>query len=105
MTSQNKIVIEMQYFKGCPNSDEMIQRVRTACASFQDSIDYRESLVETPEEAQRIKFLGSPTVLINGSDLDNMPEPASGTLACRYYPNGLPEISTIENMIRSYLKK
>lgn len=105
MTVQDKITIEIQYFNGCPHSDEMIQRVRTACTKFEDSIDYRERLVETPEEAERIKFRGSPTVIINGSDLDNMPEPTFGSLACRYYPNGLPEVNKIENMIRSHLIK
>jgi hypothetical protein len=105
MTAQNRIVIEIQYFSGCPHSDEMIQRVRTACNKFEDSIDYQERLVETSEKAQRIKFRGSPTVIINGFDLENMPEPASGSLACRYYPNGLPQINTIETMIRNYLKK
>ena len=101
MTVQNKITIEIQYINGCPHSDEMIQRVKIACTSFKDKIDYEESLVETPEEVERIKFRGSPTVLNNGYDLDNLPEPTSSTLACRYYSNGLPEIKKIENVIRS----
>jgi protein-disulfide isomerase len=105
MTSPARVVIEIQFFRDCPNAYEMINRVKTACISFHKYIDYRERLVETSEMAQKLKFRGSPTVLINGTDLMNLEEPVSGTLACRYYPDGLPDIKTIENQIRRYIKK
>ena len=104
MTHRNKITVEIQYFSDCPNSQEMIRRVKAACQLYPGSVDYREILVESREEAQRIKFRGSPTVLINGNDLENMPEPDCGILACRYYPGGLPELKTIKNTIEMYLK-
>ena len=91
--------IEIQHFEGCPNSAEMIMRVKEAIKKFTDQINYKEILVETPEEAERVKFRGSPTVLVNGIDLENMPEPKAGNLACRYYKNGLPSIEEIKNFI------
>jgi hypothetical protein len=40
--------------------------------------------VETPEEAQRLKFIGSPTIRIDGADpFANGDEPFA--LACRIY--------------------
>lgn len=99
------IVIEVQHFEGCPNSAEMIARVKEAIKGFDNKINYNEILVETQEEARRIKFRGSPTVLINNIDLENLPESETGNLACRYYKNGLPSIIQIKEFITEQLKK
>ena len=72
---------------------------------FNARIEYKEILVETPEEAERVKFRGSPTVLINGIDLENMPEPKVGNLTCRYYKIGLPTVKQIKTFIFDQLKK
>jgi len=103
--NDKKVKIEVQHFEGCPNSKEMITRVKTAITEFGNNIEYKEILVETPEEAERVKFRGSPTVLINGIDLENMPEPKAGNLACRYYKNGLPSVEQIKTFIFDQLKK
>ena len=58
-------------------------------------------LVDTPEKAELHKFRGSPTVLINGIDLEGLPEPESGNLACRYYSNGIPSVESIINAIEN----
>ena len=97
--NDKKVKIEVQHFEGCPNSAEMIARVKAAIKEYDNQIDYKEIFVETTEEAERIKFRGSPTILINGIDLENMPEPQGGNLACRYYKNGLPSIEEIKNFI------
>ena len=95
--------IEIQHFEGCPNSTEMIMRVKEAIKEFTDQINYKETFVETTEEAERIKFRGSPTTLSNGIDLENMPEPKAGNLACRYYKNGLPTVEQIKAFISNQL--
>ena len=97
--AQNKITIEVQYINRCPNSYEMIKRVREAVNQLDIEINFRDVLVRTAEQAQRMKFRGSPTVLINGIDLENLPESDFGYLACRYYQNGLPTIESIKNSI------
>lgn len=94
-----KIIIEVQHFEGCPNSSEMIKRVKSVIKHLPLEIDYKEILVETPELSQEIKFRGSPTVLVNGIDLENLPEPLEGNLACRYYAKGLPTEEQIKNFI------
>jgi hypothetical protein len=96
---ERKALIEIQYFEGCPNSEEMVKRVLKIVKSLSIKTDYKVVLVETPELAQKIKFRGSPTVLVNGFDLENMPEPKEGNLACRYYRNGLPDEEQIKNFI------
>lgn len=89
------ITIEVQYFDGCPHSDKMIKRVKEAITKLSKKIEYKEVLVNSPDKAAQYKFRGSPTVLINGIDLEGLPEPDSGNLACRYYKNGIPSTEDI----------
>lgn len=100
MKSGEKTFIEIQYFNSCPNSDEMISRVGKAIKQLDMEIEYKEILIESAEEAQKVKFRGSPTLLINGIDLENLPEPEMGNMSCRYYRDGLPGIETIKNIIQ-----
>ena len=96
-----KIKIEVQYFNGCPNSDEMITRVREAISGKENEIEYEEILVEENELAEKLKFRGSPTVLINGEDLEGREELESASLNCRVYENGLPSVGEIRDKIFS----
>lgn len=63
-----KILLELQYFNGCPNSPEMIRRVKEAISGIEKDVSYKEVLVESNETAEELKFRGSPTLLINGKD-------------------------------------
>ena len=98
MTSK-KINVQVQHFVGCPNSGEMIERVKEAINQLQFEIEYEEILVDTPELSRQLNFCGSPTVLVNEIDLENLPEPQEANLACRYYRNGLPTVEGIKNFI------
>ena len=65
-----KVKITIQHFHGCPNSGRMIQNVLNAIRDLRDKVEYEEILVETNELAQKFKFRGSPTLLINGEDFE-----------------------------------
>lgn len=95
----NKIKIEVQYFRGCPNSEEVLNTVKKIIEKAEYKIDFEETLVESQEAAERYKFRGSPTVLINGKDLEDLPENPTPSLSCRYYQNGLPSTSDIEKVL------
>ena len=79
----------------------MIKRVKEAILGFEDIVEYNELLVETNELAEKVKFRGSPTVLINGKDIEGREEPESSALNCRVYENGLPTVEEIKNKIFS----
>ena len=96
---KDKIKIDIQHFRGCPNSGEMIKRVKEAILGFEDIVEYNELLVETNELAEEIKFRGSPTVLINGKDIEGREEPEAACLNCRVYEKGLPEVEEIRKRI------
>ncbi len=95
----DKIKIEIQHFHGCPNSPEMIHRVKEAIKGNEVTIEYNEVLIESNELAEKLKFRGSPTVLINGEDIEGREEPEAASLNCRVYENGLPEIEEIRKRI------
>jgi hypothetical protein len=62
--------IELLYFNGCPSYAELLPRLReiVAAEGINEEVVLRQ--VETPEEAERMRFLGSPTVRIDGEDID-----------------------------------
>ncbi|OGU13841.1 MAG: DUF2703 domain-containing protein [Ignavibacteria bacterium GWB2_35_12] len=96
----NKVDLIFQYFDGCPHAGTLRQNVKEAISGFEGIIDYKEELIDTQELAIKNKFRGSPTLLINGEDLENMPSPEHPALACRYYPNGIPSKEKIIERIK-----
>jgi glutaredoxin len=94
------IKIEVQYFNGCPNSEKVLEMVKGFVAKTKFKIDFKEILVETQEDAEKYKFRGSPTILINGKDVEGVEENKTPSLACRYYQNGLPTEESILKEIK-----
>ena len=77
--------VELLYFDGCPNWTVAEQRLGEALEALDRSdVVVERRRVETPEQAEELRFVGSPTILIDGTDPF-----ASGTeqvgLACRLY--------------------
>lgn len=77
--------VTVLYFDGCPNWERAHARVRTALRQIgapEHPVTLRR--VETEEQAQRLVFRGSPTVLLNGEDPFADPSAPVG-LSCRVY--------------------
>jgi len=62
--------VELLYFDGCPSYAELLPRLRELLASEGIDEDIELRRVESPDDAERERFLGSPTVRINGEDVD-----------------------------------
>lgn len=79
-------VIEVLYVEGCPNYTAtlaLVQRVRDALGI---DAEIRSTLVGDQAAAERTRFPGSPTVRVDGRDVEPGSEPpAEPTLACRLY--------------------
>ena len=90
--------ITLLYFDDCPNwrvADERLAEIAAERADF----TVTRHLVDTPEEAERVGFLGSPSILVDGVDV--FAEPGAGVgLSCRVYrtPDGLAGAPTIEQL-------
>lgn len=79
-------LVEILYFDGCPNHEAaraLVERV-----SSELGLEPELRLVNVPDEeaAQRLRFLGSPTVLVGGRDVDpEAGEREEYVLSCRVY--------------------
>ena len=94
--------IEVLYFKDCPNYLPAMDRVRTVLCQEGLSAEIFQIEVRSATVAKDLKFFGSPTIRVNGVDIDvNSRIVAETGFACRRYPGGLPS----EEMIRAALKE
>lgn len=97
------VEVKVQYFRGCPNSEEMLRRVKQAIEGLSE-VNYIEELVETEEIARQVGFRGSPTLLINGKDFEGLPIPPIAALSCRVYLKGLPKVEEIRSRVIEQIK-
>ena len=72
--------VAIQYFEGCPNW----QAVQAAVVKAAPDARVTLHLVETEADAHRLRFRGSPTILIDGVDPWADPDAPIG-LACRVF--------------------
>ena len=80
------VKVELLYFDDCPNYELLVPELRQLLA--REGIDGALELrrIESSEEAERERFLGSPTVRVEGVDVE--PGAAERTdfgLKCRLY--------------------
>ena len=84
--------VEVLYFDGCPNHEALLPHLRELLAATGVAADIELVAVEDPETADRKRFLGSPTVRIDGQDVEPGAD-ARGDfgLKCRLFatPDGL----------------
>lgn len=88
--------IEVLYFDGCPGYEALLPRLRAIAAERGADGDIELRAIETLDAAEEQRFLGSPTVRVDGRDVD----PGAGSrtdfgLKCRLYrsddgASGLP---------------
>jgi hypothetical protein len=81
--------IELLYFNGCPGYEALLPALRELLADewIEDEIELRR--VEMIEDAEGERFLGSPTVRIDGEDVDpGACEREDFGLKCRLYRSG-----------------
>ncbi|WP_028636523.1 DF family (seleno)protein [Nocardioides sp. URHA0032] len=87
--------VQLLYFDGCPNwivAEERLARVLRTLGRDDAAVEHLR--VETPEQAEELNFLGSPTIRIDGTDPFATGGESVG-LACRVYgtpdgPSGSP---------------
>jgi hypothetical protein len=90
--------ITLQYFDGCPNWTIAAERLATIARAHPDpTVTHRQ--VETFEDVEAIGFRGSPSILVNGTDVFPDPSAAVG-LACRIYvaPDGFAGAPTLDQL-------
>lgn len=104
--AHERLKIEILHIDACPNWEEAGRRTRIALAEAgtpDAAIEYR--LLSSPEDAARVPFAGSPTILING--VDAFPGGGRTTdLACRVYytDRGLAGLPTTDQLRTAFME-
>ena len=98
--------VRFLYSEDCPSHDEALHRLRKVMKEerIEDAVEVIQ--VETSEDAERLKFAGSPTILVNDRDIDPQTHPFYA-LTCRAYRLEDGRISPLpsELMIRAAFRK
>ena len=101
--------IEVLYIAGCPNHLEAVKIVREVVAQEGSKSAVDEVEVKDAATAQILRFLGSPSVRVNGVDVD----PGTGNssaygVSCRTYTShngaqGTPPRESVRSAVRRAL--
>jgi hypothetical protein len=82
--------VELLYWNGCPSHPEALALLEQILVEqgLDAEVEVRE--VRTDEEAEALRFPGSPTIRVDGRDIDPAGEDARPALNCRIYhlPDG-----------------
>ena len=85
--------VELLFWDGCPSHPQALADLRAAMSDLgldPDTVLVRE--VDTDQRAERERFVGSPTIRIDGRDVDpaGAGEPAGLTCRISRLPDGRP---------------
>jgi hypothetical protein len=81
--------VELLYWDGCPSHPEAQALLEQVLAERGLGVEIEVREVRTKEEARVLRFPGSPTIRIDGRDVDPIGAGARPALTCRIY--GLPD--------------
>jgi hypothetical protein len=98
--------VEVLYFHGCPTYGTATKTLRAVLAEEGLEAEVQLVAVNSDEEAERLRFPGSPTIRVDGEDLFPVAAREDWRLGCRVYatPHGLRGSPTAE-MLRDSLMK
>ena len=79
-------LVEVLTFEGCPHAEPALELVRRVIAESGGGATVRRVDVPDAETAAALRFLGSPTIRVNGRDIEpGVAERNQYTLSCRIY--------------------
>ena len=95
------VKIEVLYFGDCPNHLPTLERIHQVLREENCTAEVSEVLVSDVEAAHKVRFLGSPTVRVNGIDIEpGAKDRRDFGLMCRRYTNGMPSHELIREAVR-----
>ena len=82
--------IEFLYWEGCPSYPEARQLLGEVLADCGVDVEIEVREVTSQDEAEALGFPGSPTIRVDGRDVDPVGASARPALMCRIYrkPDG-----------------
>jgi hypothetical protein len=86
--ARESVRIEVLAFEGCPHAEAATQLAQAVAVRLGPGITVARVEVDTPERAAEVRFLGSPSIRVNGLDVERT-KTFTGALCCRTYDGGL----------------
>jgi hypothetical protein len=81
--------IEVLYVDGCPNVDSAVARAHAAIEAAGAAATVILVRVRNEDDARRLRFVGSPTVRVDGDDVEQAVVPCNDFgMQCRLYRVG-----------------
>jgi arsenate reductase len=81
--------VDVLVFDGCPHAEAAIRMAHAVAERLGPGIAVERVDVNTPEQAARLGFVGSPSIHVNGVDIEG--RSGAGRLSCRMYDEaGMP---------------
>jgi hypothetical protein len=78
--------VELLWWEGCPSTDRARRELRDALDDIGlAAIEVNETSIRTDKDAHVTSFVGSPTILIDGEDVDPPGADEPVGLSCRVY--------------------
>ena len=87
MGTDTTVRVEVLVFDGCPHAEAALHLAHAAAERLGPGITVERVDVDTPERAAELGFLGSPSIRVNGADIEGKTA-SSGRLCCRTYEGG-----------------
>ena len=81
------VAIDVLVFEGCPNAEPALDLAARVARRLAPDAVVRRIDVDTPERAAELGFLGSPSIRVDGVDLERRTT-EEGALCCRTYEDG-----------------
>jgi hypothetical protein len=100
------VTVEFLYWEGCPSYPEARELLEDVLQAEGADAEIRIREVTTREEAAALRFPGSPTIRIDGRDVDPIGAEEPPSLSCRIYrlPDGhvspIPSREQLEEALR-----
>lgn len=104
-------MIEYFFWEGCPSHEKALPLLREEMRELgipESELSVTEVL--TDEDAQRLQFIGSPTIRIDGEDVADTGDATYG-LDCRLYytragrPSPLPDRDDLKEALAAHARK
>lgn len=101
-----RCTVELLVVSGCPGTELAVARIREATEALGIETNLRFVIIDDEEQARAVRFVGSPTVRVDGVDVETEAASRPIGVTCRLYEReGIVERAPALSLIQAALAK
>ncbi|MEO0096358.1 MAG: DUF2703 domain-containing protein [candidate division WOR-3 bacterium] len=95
--------IRFLYFKDCPNAEPALRLLKKVLKEMKINEEVETIEIKSEKDAKRYNFLGSPSIQINGIDIEKERKNDPPMFGCRVYktPDGYSGVPPAELIVKA----